>query len=79
MKIERIDHIAILVKNLEKAERFFGELFETKFTVLGERSEFDIRNAIDPSGIELVASLLSDGEMAEVIRKRGEGVFPPSL
>ena len=54
MKIEKIDHIAILVEDVEKAEKFFTDLFETKFAALGEVKEMDITSMMEPSGIEII-------------------------
>ncbi len=79
MKIEKIDHIAIRVKNLEEAKSFFGGLFETKFTPVLETPEFDITSIIEPSGIELVAPLAPDGPTAKGIESRGEGLVIISL
>ena len=50
MKIEKLDHIAIMVADLKKAEKFFSELFETKFAALGEIRDMDARSMMEPSG-----------------------------
>jgi methylmalonyl-CoA/ethylmalonyl-CoA epimerase len=73
MKVEGIDHIAINVKDLAKAEKFFSELFGTKFSSLGVTKEIDLRSSINPIGIELVEPLTSDGPTARAIQERGEG------
>jgi len=71
MEVERIDHVAVLVNDMQKAERFLAELLETEFTLLGENRKPDIRNATDHTGTELVEPL-SDDEVAEVLGRRGE-------
>ena len=74
MKVLGIDHIAIRVKNLDKATQFFEDVFETKFQELGDIEMLDIRSRIDPLGLELVAPLLSDGPTARVLKRHGEGM-----
>jgi len=74
MKIEKIDHVAIRVKDLEKARNFFEDVFETKFHDLGDIEELDIRSIIDPLGIELVVPLLPDGPTSKVLERHGEGM-----
>jgi len=79
MKIEKIDHIAIMVQDLNKAEKFFADLFETKFAALGEIKEMDARSMMEPSGIELIEPLLPDGVSARTLQRRGEGLSLLSL
>jgi len=79
MKIEKIDHIAILVKDLNKAEKFFSDLFQMKFTILGEIKEVDARSMMEPSGIEIIEPLTPDGPTAKTLERRGEGLTLISL
>jgi len=79
MKIEKIDHVGILVKNVNEAVKFFADLFELRFVVLGEVKEMDVRSAIEPTGIEMFEPLLQDGVMARTLGKRGEGLSLLSL
>ncbi|MFC1823297.1 VOC family protein [Thermodesulfobacteriota bacterium] len=74
MKIDGIDHVAIRVKDLEKAKKFFEDVFETKFYELGDIEELDIRSIVDRHGIELVSPLLQDGPTSRVLEKFGEGM-----
>ena len=74
MKIEGIDHVAIRVRDLEKAKNFFEDVFETKFYELGDIEELDIRSIVDRHGIELVSPLLPDGPTSRVLEKFGEGM-----
>ena len=74
MKVEKIDHIAINVKDLAKAEKLFGDLFGMKFSKPAVFKEIDLRSSVDPLGIELVEPLTPDGPTAKAIESRGEGV-----
>jgi methylmalonyl-CoA/ethylmalonyl-CoA epimerase len=77
MKIEKLDHVAILVKDLKKAENFFSDLFETKFSLLGEIG--DVKSMIEPSGMEIAEPQVPDGPSAKTLKNRGEGIFVLSL
>jgi methylmalonyl-CoA/ethylmalonyl-CoA epimerase len=79
MKIEKIDHVAILVKDLNKAEKFFSDLFETRFSSLGEVKEVDARSMMEPFGIEIIEPLTPDGPTAKNLERRGEGLTLISL
>jgi catechol 2,3-dioxygenase-like lactoylglutathione lyase family enzyme len=79
MKIEKIDHIGILVKDVKKAEKFFTDLFETQFAALGEVKDLDITSMMEPSGIEIVQPLSPDGVSARTLNNRGEGLTLLSL
>ena len=74
MKVEKIDHIAIIVEDLEKAREFFADLFETEYVGPREVKGVDIRNLRCPLGIELITSLSPDGPTARTLASRGEGV-----
>jgi len=83
MKINKIDHICIAVKNLEEARKIWEP-------VLGKDkpddlyvSEFEkikvARYWLGDVGFELMQSTSPDGEVAKFIEKRGEGVMIISL
>ena len=74
MKVEKIDHIAINVRDLTQAEKFFVDLFGTEFSKAAVFKELDLRSSVDPLGIELVEPLTPDGPTAKAIEHRGEGV-----
>lgn len=74
MKIEGIQHVAILVGDLEKAGKLYSDLFGIEFDGPNERKELDIRNRMSPEGIELLSPLTPDGVMAKTLEKRGEGI-----
>jgi len=79
MKIEKIDHVAILVKDLSKAEKFFSDLFEMEFAKLGEVEEVDARSMMEASGIEILEPLTPDGPTSKTLENRGEGLTLISL
>lgn len=73
MEVEKIDHIHILVKDLEKATKFFEDILETKFCDPIFESGGS-STVIDPLGLELIAPTKSDNVVAKTIEKRGEGL-----
>ena len=79
MKVNKIDHICIAVKNLDEARKVWEPL-------LGKTSPDDayvdesekIRVArywVGEVGFELMESTTPEGEVAKFIEKRGEGVM----
>jgi len=79
MKVEKIDHVSIVVKDIEKVAKFYADLFETEFTGPGEHKELDVTSLRSPIGIELVSPLTPDGATARTLERRGEGVYLISL
>ena len=79
MKAQKTDHVAILVRELEKAGQFYADLFGTEFSGPNEVVNLDIRNLLSPLGIELVSPLTPDGVMARTLEHRGEGLTMLSL
>lgn len=75
MKVERVDHIHIAVRDLDEAVRFFSEILGTTFSepIVDEKT-FSIKSVISPLGLELIQSLSPDGVIAKFIEKRGEGI-----
>ena len=76
MKVEKIDHIGINVWDMEKAVRFFSELFETEFgpLVVIEPSPMDLRERMGPLGLDIAEPATPDGDAARILRHRGEGL-----
>jgi methylmalonyl-CoA/ethylmalonyl-CoA epimerase len=83
MKINRVDHISIAVRELEKARRAWEP-------VLGKSAPDDsyvdeaekIRVArywLGEVGLELMESTSPDGEVAKFVERHGEGVMLVSL
>ena len=73
MKVERIDFVTFFVKDLDKAVKFFGELFETQF-IAPYSTSVDTKETIDSLGINLTAPLTQDGLSARIMATRGEGL-----
>ncbi len=73
MKVERIDFITFFVKDLDKAERFFSELFGTQF-IEPYPTAVDTKETMDCLGINLAAPLTQDGPSAKIMATKGEGL-----
>ena len=54
MKIEKIDHVCMLVSDMEKAKNFFSELFETKFDDFGTLEEQDAASIMKFKNLNLI-------------------------
>ena len=74
MKVEEIDHIAIFVRDLDKASKFFADLLDAEFSEPQVIGEYSFRQTVEPLGIELVESTSPDGPVAKTIERKGEGV-----
>ena len=79
MKVEKIDHVSIQVRDLEKAMKWFSDVlgmeFVEPFTEAEEiREEMDIIESMSSVGISLVAPLTPNGTTAKLIERRGETV-----
>jgi methylmalonyl-CoA/ethylmalonyl-CoA epimerase len=83
MKVNKLDHISIAVKNLEEARKIWEP-------ILGKPGPDDMyvdesekirvaRYLLGEVGFELMESTTSDGDVAKFIKKRGEGVMVISL
>ena len=82
MKLEKIDHICIAVKDREKAEDRFREVFglEPDLRYVDNAEKIDVaRYYVGEVGLELVAPTTDDSEVAKFIQSRGEGFFLLSL
>ena len=74
MRVERIAHINILVKDLEKAMKLFSDIMGTKFIgPLDRRPRRPVRYAFDNIGLELVSPTSPDDPWGPVMEKQGEG------
>ena len=79
MKVEKIHHVAILVKDLEKTGKLFAELFGFEYSGPNEHKEADFRNLVTPLGINLITPLSPDGVTTRTLNQRGEGLCELSL
>lgn len=77
MTIKRIDHIAIVVENLERALAVYRDALGMRVTAVKEMPEQDVMMAFLPAGdseIELLEPIHPDSGIAKYLAKRGEGL-----
>ncbi len=83
MKINKIDHISIAVKDLDQARRIWEPVLGKTGpddAYIDESEKINVaRYWIGEVGVELMESLTPDGEVAKFIEKKGEGVMVVSL
>ena len=79
MKINKIDHISIAVKDLEAAQKVWEPLLGKSGpddAYVDEREKIRVvRYWVGEVGFELMASTTPDGDVARYIEKKGEGVM----
>ena len=79
MKINRIDHISIAVKDLEAAKRAWEPLLGKSGpddSYVDEREKIRVvRYWVGEVGFELMESTTPDGDVARYIDKHGEGIM----
>jgi methylmalonyl-CoA/ethylmalonyl-CoA epimerase len=77
VKAKGLDHVAIAVKDLEKAIAFYEKAFGLKLAEIEEVKEQKVRTAIFGHGlgrIELICPTEPDTSVAKFLDKRGEGL-----
>jgi len=84
MNVERIDHIHILVKDLEGAMRLFSKVMGTKFIGPIDRRKLAViprqcRYAFDTMGLEFVSPTSPDDPWGPILEKDGEGLLSLGL
>lgn len=78
--LKRIDHVAILVRNLEQSLAFYRDTLGIVPSEIREVPTEQVRIAFLPLGgsggsdIELVQPLTTDSSLAKSLEKRGEGL-----
>ncbi|MCR2045660.1 methylmalonyl-CoA epimerase [Anaerosalibacter massiliensis] len=75
--VEKVDHIGIAVKDLEKALKFYEEMLGLKCEGTEVVEEQKVKVAFLPMGdteVELLESTEPNGPIAKYIEKRGEGI-----
>lgn len=79
MKINKIDHICIAVKNLDEARKIWEPVLgknEPDDAYIDEPEKIKVaRYWVGEVGFELMESTTPDGDVARFIEKRGEGVM----
>ena len=83
MKVKKIDHICIAVKNLDEARKTWEPILgKTKpdDSYVDELEKIKVaRYWLGEVGFELMESTTPDGDVAKFVEKRGEGVMVISL
>lgn len=77
MKVLKVDHVGIAVKNLEESLKFYTEVLGLKSEGTEVVEEQKVKVAFLPCGdseLELLESTSEDGPIAKFIEKNGEGV-----
>lgn len=79
MKVNKIDHICIAVKNLEEAKKIWEPLLGKSGpddAYIDEPEKINVaRYMVGEVGFELMESTTPDGDVAKFIENRGEGVM----
>ncbi len=77
MKVTKIDHLGIAVKEIAEARKLFQDILGLEFVGTETVEEQKVTAAIfslGDIGLELLESTSSDGPVARFIEKRGEGI-----
>ncbi len=77
MKVLKLDHIGIAVKDLQESLKFYEEILGLKCEGTEVVEEQKVRVAFLPVGdteVELLESTEEDGPIAKFIEKKGEGI-----
>ena len=77
MQPTHIEHIGIAVKNLQKAIKFYEDVFGLKCYATEELKDQKVKTAfflIGKTKIELLESTAPDGPIGKFIEKHGEGI-----
>ena len=75
--MNKIEHIGIAVKNLEKANELYAKLFGVPFYKMEEVESEGVRTSFFMSGpnkIELLEAMDEQSPIAKFIKNRGEGI-----
>ena len=83
MKVNKVDHICIAVKNIDEARKIWEPVLgksgpDDEYIDESEKIKV-VRYLVGEVGFELMESTTPDGDVAKFIRKRGEGVMVISL
>jgi len=77
VKLSKVEHIAIVVKDIDQAMRLYQSVLGLELEGIEVYEEYQARLALLRLGdclIELIQDLGSDGEYANFIKERGEGL-----
>jgi methylmalonyl-CoA epimerase len=77
VKIKRIEHVGIVVKDLAESRRLWEEVLGLHLEEIEEMEKSRVRIAIYPVGesmVELLYGTTPDSKFARLVRERGEGL-----
>lgn len=77
MKIKRIEHVGIVVKDLTASRRLWEEVLGLHLEEIEDMEKSRVRIAIYPVGesmVELLHGTTPDSKFAQLARERGEGL-----
>ncbi len=77
MKVLKIDHIGVAVKNMDEALKIYQDILGLKMVATEVVEEQKVKVGFIPVGdseIELLESTSPDGPVAKFIESRGEGI-----
>jgi methylmalonyl-CoA/ethylmalonyl-CoA epimerase len=74
MKVQKIHHVSVLVKDLKKAGKLYSELFGIEFDGPYDQEDLDVRFMSSSIGLNLASPLTPDGPTAKSLERRGEGL-----
>ena len=77
MKVLKVDHIGIAVKNMEESLKLYQDILGLKLTETEVVEQQKVKVGFIPVGdseIELLESTSPDGPVAKFIESRGEGI-----
>ena len=74
MKVQKIHHVSVLVKDLEKAGKLYSDLFGIEFDGPYDQKDLDVRFLSSSMGLNLASPLTPDGPTAKSLERRGEGL-----
>ena len=74
MKVEKLDHFHIYVKDLEKAKEIYGRVLGTHWSPTLFEKDSGVKSVLSPLGIELIEPASPDSPVAKTLERRGEGL-----
>jgi methylmalonyl-CoA epimerase len=74
MKVQKIHHVSVLVRDLEKAGKLYSSLFGLEFDGPYEQRALDVRFQSSSLGLNLATPLESHGPSSMALDRRGEGL-----
>jgi methylmalonyl-CoA/ethylmalonyl-CoA epimerase len=82
MKVKKVDHIGIAVKDLKEALKLYTDIFSLEIKKIEEFKDLKVRIAFVPVGevmVELVQPTSADTPLAKRIHEHGEGLYHLAL